>query len=414
MGCGMEKTKKSHSEIIDISKKLYSAEKYYRNSYIIAGIIVLFMGAMVALTFYPQKIRVMDEEMDLSGNDNGDNNEVLKSIQIEKKIFSFDISAEGSMIIVPDDPDLEGKIFASIYFLKTKDAKDNQYNEEMLKNISIAYGQNTDRLSFESKLELDTAYSFVVITDGDPYRGKYATVDYDMKAYPFRPLLPFFIGLGIIGSIVPFIYIHFITGKAKKLRKNLAKKKAKQKAERKRRLEKLLSMKAMKEKKRKGENLEEFNDEWEELEKVSEWDAWEVSEDDVEELVVKKMPVRGGRKGRYGARSADSEGWWSKGHYAKFEDDVERPVPESRHTSHRGRRYGMDDTMERKRKERRERGGKSSRYDPSGDESVDWYVEDSMEDGHDEEEDRSEKKRGTRKRSNDRRGRYGSSRRSRH
>jgi len=409
----MEKSKKPHSEIIDISKKLYSAEKYYRNAYIIAGIIVLFMVGMVALTFYPQKIRVMDEEMDLSGNAEGDSNEVLKSIQIEKKVFSFDIPVKGSMVIVPDDPDLEGKVFASIYFLKTEDVV-HRYNNEMLKNISIAYGHNTDRISFDAKLETNTEYSFVVITSGNPYHGKYATVDYDMKAYPLRPLLPIFIGLGIIGSIVPFVYIHFITAKANKLRKNLAKKKAKQKAERKRRLEKLLSMKAMKEKKRKGENLEEFNDEWEELDKVSEWAAWEISEDEVEELVVKKMPVRGGQKGRYGARSTDGEGWWSKGHYAKFEDDVEPPVPESRHTSHRGRRYGMNDAMERKRKERRDRGRGSSRYDPSGDESLDWYVKDSMEDDYDEEEDKSEKKRGNRKRSNDRRGRYGSSRRGRY
>lgn len=406
----MEKTKKPHSEIIDISKKLYSAEKYYRNSYIIAGIILLFMGAMVALTFYPQKIQVTDEEVDLSGN-----NEVLKGIQIDKKVFSFDIHVDGSMTIVPDDPELQGNIFASIYFLKTEDAvrysRGAEYDLDMLKNRSIAYGHNTDRISFEAKLEPDTVYSFVIITPRGSYLGNYATVDYDMKAYPFRPLLPFFIGLGIIGSIVPFVYIHFITAKAKKLRKNLAKKKARQRAERNRRLKRLLSMKAMKENKRKNENIEEAESDWEELEKVSEWDAWEISENEVEELVVKKMPVRGGRKGRYEARSANGEGWWNKGHYAKFEDEVERPVPESRHISHRGRRYRMDDEMERKRKERRDRRRKSSRYDPSGDESVNWYIEDSMEDDHDEEEDRSEKKRGTRKRSNDRRGRYGSSRR---
>ncbi len=405
----MENTKKPHSEIIDISKKLYSAEKYYRNSYIIAGIILLFMGAMVALTFYPQNIRIMDEEMDLSGN-----NEVLKSIQIDKKIFSFDIPVEGSMIIVPDDPNLEGMIFASIYFLETDDAVKYRYDDEMLKNISIAYGHNTDRISFDSKLKTDTGYSFVVITSRGSYLGNYATVDYDMKAYPFRPLLPIFIALGVIGSMVPFVYIHFITGKAKKLRKNLAKKKAKQKAERKRRLRRLLSMKAMKEKKRKGENIVDLRNDWEELDKVSEWDAWEVSEDDMEELVVKKMPLSRGGRGRYGARSARGEGWWRKGQYVKFEEEVERPVPDSRHTSQRGRRYGMDRSMERKRKERRERGRRDSRYDPSGDESVDWYIDESMEDDHDEEEDRTPKKRGTRKRGNDRRGRYGSSRRRRY
>jgi len=408
----MVKKKKPHSEIIDISKKLYSAEKYYRNSYIIAGIILLFMGAMVALSFYPQNIRVMDEEMDLSGN-----NEVLKSIQIDKKIFSFDIPVEGSMIIVPDDPNLEGMIFASIYFLETEDAVKYRYDDEMLKNISIAYGHNTDRISFDSKLKTDTGYSFFVITQRGSYLGNYATVDYDMKAYPFRPLLPIFIALGVIGSMVPFVYIHFITGKAKKLRKNLAKKKAKQKAERKRRLQRLLSMKAMKEKKRKGGNIEALSNDWEELEKVSEWDAWEVSEDDMEELVVRKMPVGGGRKGRYGARSAGREGWWSKGQHVKYEDEVERPIPESRHTSYRGRRYGMDGAMERKRKEKGKGRKRRARYDPSGDDSVDWYIEDPIEDDLEEEEEEEEeddtsyKKRDAHKRSRSRRGRYGSSRR---
>jgi len=211
----------SSSKEKEIQEKLKEAEKSYRNSYIIAGVVILFMAAMMAISFYPLEVPKEDEPFDLSTSSNS-----LSDITLEKKLFAFDIPVDMNIELetsgggdVPDD--------VSIYFLKKdEEGEHHSYNPEELKAKSVAYGKNVECLSFSTSLEPDTPYTFVVRRD-DYGNSIECRAVYSIDTYPLKPYIPFFIAIGVIGCAIPFTYILLDSKKRAKLERELAKKKRK-------------------------------------------------------------------------------------------------------------------------------------------------------------------------------------------
>jgi len=214
------KSKAPNDQKKDIAKELGAAEKSYRNSYIIAAIFIVFLLAMVAISFYPQKAPLEEHPIFPTRNDWEISDEIILQNPLPFNI-PVDISVELS-----SSADADEKIFLDIYFLKKDDMNDNRNDIEKLKQKSIESKEQTGKMDFDASLEPDTEYVFVMILpEGASNLYGEVNVNYEVNSYPFRPYLPVFIGVGLIGCIVPFIYIQMDSKKTKKLRKALKKEK---------------------------------------------------------------------------------------------------------------------------------------------------------------------------------------------
>ena len=205
------------SEKKDLAKELGETEKSYRNSYIIAGIFIVFMVGMVVFSLYPRNQPVDDKDDYPLAKDSN----VLPDISLKSKL-PFDTPVEITITIEPNNENAP-PINASIYFLRLEDAEEYQHKTDKLKEISIDWKSNANEMTVKTSLDSSTSYAFVVI----PKDSTIVNVRYNMDAYPYRPLLPYFLAFGIIGCIVPFVYILVHRRKSKNIRKALGKEKRK-------------------------------------------------------------------------------------------------------------------------------------------------------------------------------------------
>ncbi len=213
------KSKNPKDDKKDIAKELGAAEKSYRNSYIIGAIFIVFMLVMVIISFYPQEAPLEDDSIYPSRDV-----DILQEITI-KNPLPFNIPVKIS-VKLSSGTDVNEKVFLNIYFMKKDDAFNNEKDIEMLKQKSIKSLPRTGKMDFEASLEPGTAYVFVmVLPEGASNLYSRVNVHYEVNSYPFMPYLPIFIGIGLIGCIVPFIYIQIDLKKTKKLRKALIKEK---------------------------------------------------------------------------------------------------------------------------------------------------------------------------------------------
>ena len=213
------KSKDPKNQKKDIVKELGAAEKSYRNSYIIGAIFIVFLLVMVVISFYPQKASLEDDSIFPSSEA-----EMLEEITLHNPL-PFNIPVDISVELSPGT-DVDDKILLNIYFMKKDDANDKLNDIENLKRKSIESKEATGKMDFEASLEPGTPYVFVIVLpEGTTNSYNRVKVHYEMNSYPFQPYLPVFIGIGMIGCIVPFIYIQIDSKKTKKLRKALKKEK---------------------------------------------------------------------------------------------------------------------------------------------------------------------------------------------
>ena len=208
------------TEKVDLVQELGAAEKSYRNSYIIAGIFIVFMAAMVVFSLYPRTQPVNDEDDFLLLNEPN----VLPEISLKSKL-PFDTPAEITISVEPSNQNAP-PINSNIYFLSVEDAEEYADEPDKLKERSIDWESNTNKMTVKTSLDPNTAYAFVV-SPKNSTSVKNVNVRYDMDTYPYKPLLPFFLAFGILGCLVPFIYIHVHRRKSDKIRKALGKEKRK-------------------------------------------------------------------------------------------------------------------------------------------------------------------------------------------
>ncbi|MDP7264000.1 MAG: hypothetical protein QGH39_00395 [Candidatus Thermoplasmatota archaeon] len=213
------KSKGPEDQKKDIAKELGAAEKSYRNSYIIAAIFIVFMLVMVIISFLPQEAPLENDSIYPTRDA-----EILEEITLQNPL-PFKIPADIS-IELTIGTNTDEKIFLKVYFMKLTDAKKNEYDFEKLKEKSIESREAAGKMDFEANLEPGTAYVFVMaLPEGDSNPYGRVDIHYEVNTYPFLPYLPVFIGIGLIGCIVPFIYIQRDAKKTKKLRKALIKEK---------------------------------------------------------------------------------------------------------------------------------------------------------------------------------------------
>lgn len=206
----------------DIRDKLRETEKSYRNSYIIAGVFVLFMIVMLIIAYYPMPIPLRNDSMTVSPTP-----DILSDVTLEKKLFGFDIPVDVRMKLEPTGAGEEVPKDTAIYFLARKDAEDLRFTTDVeeLESHSLGYQRGREEISFSTALEPDVPYTFLIMREGDNFETVEATAVYDMDCYPVKPYLPFIIGIGVIGCTVPLVYIVLDSRKKRTLEGQLSKKK---------------------------------------------------------------------------------------------------------------------------------------------------------------------------------------------
>ncbi len=215
----MTASKKPGESKKDTASELSSTVKSYMTWYIVAGVSIFIIILGVILSFLPVEVPVNDESVYVSGYP-----EILtEEIKLKKSGLSFEIPVDVTLDVRHDNPAIK----FDIYFLEKDKAELYKHNSADLEKHSLSYEKNVNRINLKIDLKPDTSYVFVVQT-GSVVE---AEVTYELNTYPFQPYLPFFLILGIIGCVVPFVYIQLTSSKRKKLERALIKEKRRRQKE---------------------------------------------------------------------------------------------------------------------------------------------------------------------------------------